>query len=966
MARLAVNRERWCELKELLDELWALAPEDHAAWLDEHCKDPELRAQAEALLVAGEGAEDYLDCLASDLGVARAEECAPVDLSGRIVGHYRLLEPLGRGGMGVVYLAERADGAFEQRVAVKLLAMGLAGPEGHRRFLAERQILAGLEHPAIARLLDGGVTEDGTPYFVLEQVEGERVDLWCDTRQLGIRERIGLVCRLCEAVEYAHRRLIVHRDLKPANVLITDAAVPKLLDFGVAKLLTDGDGHLTRTRGAVPLTPSWAAPEQLDGGTVTTATDTWALGALAYFLLVGVPPHEIEGHTHDDIWRQLRAGPSAASVRLASLPEAAQSRIARARGSSAGELRRRLAGDLDAILMRALSFEPERRYGSAGELAADLERHMQGRPVQARAPSLGYRMGRFARRNRAAVAVTTLAAASLLLGTAVALWQAHEAATERDQAQAQRLRAEQLTGFLQDLFKASDPARAQGRDVTARELLDQGARQLQFAFAETPELRVEMMVLLGSLYYYLGEYESARPLLEQGLAAAKAIGELNMVVNASRAAARLDLDTGHYEQALAALEDAERLLNQNELVPGASHAALMPTLTSTLIGMGRFGEAVERGEAALAAARADAELPPEPLFDYLMGSAEALLRAEQSDRAEGLLREAMALELEADDIPTRKLSLKLRLAIALERNGELDEALVLQRQVLETVEQLYSPLHTWRAEQLRNMALILAGLGRYEEVEQAARLALEIYEAIDPEGRSHHRAYLHNLLGIANRFAEQYEEAEQHFIQARQLAIEHFGRNEPFHALVLSNLGVLLRLSGRHQESEDVLVEALETYRSNLGPDSPMVGRCLGLLAQLRLDQGRPGEAMELADEALDLYSRTGYEGPRYRLAALVMRARALDRLGRLEEAEADFAAALAIGEADHKDAGTSWPLLLSAHAEHLLGLDSSEASAAVERAVQAYRDTYGIDHPATQRVEAFQQRVRADSGLPR
>ena len=966
MTRLAITTERWCELKELLDELWALAPVDHDAWLDEHCKDPEIRAQAEALLVAAEDAADYLERLASDIGVARDEESAPADLSGRIVGHYRLLEPLGRGGMGVIYLAERADGAFEQCVAVKLLAMGLAGPEGHRRFLAERQILAGLEHPAIARLLDGGVTEDGTPYFVMERVEGERIDLWCDARHLRVRERIELLCRVCEAVEYAHRRLIVHRDLKPANVLITGAAEPKLLDFGVAKLLTEGDSHLTRTCGAVPLTPSWAAPEQLEGGTVTTATDTWALGALAYYLLVGVPPHDIEDRTHDDIRRQLHVGPTAASIRLASLPEAAQARIAGARGSSAGELRRRLSGDLDAILIRALSFEPEHRYGSAGELAAEFERYVQGRPVQARAPSFGYRMGRFARRNRVAVAVTALVAASLLLGTAVALWQAREAATELDHAEEQRLRAEQVTGFLRDLFKASDPVRAQGRDITARELLDQGARQLQFAFAGSPELRAEMMVLLGSLYYDLGEYESARPLLEQGLAAAEDIGELDIVVDALHAVARLDLDTAHYEQALAALEDAEKRLSQAGLVPGGSHAALMPALTSTLIGMGRFREAVERGEAALAAARADMELSPKSLFDYLMGCAEALLRAEQSDRAEELLREAMALELEADDIATRKLSLRLRLAVALERNGELEEALALQRQVLDTVEQLYSPLHAWRAEQLRNTAVILAGLGRYEEVERAARQALEIYEAIDPEGQSHHRAYLHNLLGGANRFAERYEKAEQHYMQARQLAIAHFGRNEPFHALVLSNLGVLLRLSGRHQESEQALAEALDAYRSVLGPDSAMVGRCLAYLAELRLDQGRPGEAVELANDALDLYRRTGYEGPNFSIQALVIRARALDRLGRPEDADADFAAALAVGKAAQKDAGTAWPLLLFAHAEHLLGLGSSEAPAAAERAVQAYRDAYGIEHPATRRVEAFRQRVRADSGLPR
>lgn len=211
-----------------------------------------------------------------------------------MVGSYRLIEPLGRGGMGVIYVAERADGAFEQRVAVKLLAMGVTGPAEGRRFVSERQILAGLEHAAIARLLDGGVTEDGTPYFVIELVDGERIDRWCDARRLGTDARLRIMIQVCKAVEHAHRKLVVHRDLKPANVLVTEEGAPKLLDFGVAKVLSEVDPSLTRSGGA-PLTPAWAAPEQLSGEPVTTATDTRALGGLLYRLLAGVAPYALEG-----------------------------------------------------------------------------------------------------------------------------------------------------------------------------------------------------------------------------------------------------------------------------------------------------------------------------------------------------------------------------------------------------------------------------------------------------------------------------------------------------------------------------------------------------------------------------------------------------------------------------------------------------------------------------------------------
>lgn len=956
--------ERWRELQDLLDAAWSLAPEERAAYLDEHCADSQLRAKAEALLAADEEAEGFFDRLASDAGVTHGdEESEAADLSGRRVGRYRLLEPLGRGGMGVVYLAERADGTFEQQVAVKLLAMGLAGPEGHSRFVAERQILAGLEHPAIARLLDGGVTEDGTPYFVMERVEGERIDCWCDARGLGIRERVELICRVCEAVEYAHRRLIVHRDLKPANVLVTDDGDPKLLDFGVAKLLSDADSDVTRSRGAAPLTPAWAAPEQLEGRAITTATDTHALGALAYLLLAGVPPLDIEDRTRGAILRQLQTEPATPSRRLASLPEAKQSKIAQARSTSAGELRRRLTGDLDAILLRALAPEPERRYGSAGELAADLRRHLEGHPVHARPSSLGYRMGSFVSRHRVGVAAATIAAAALLAGLGTTLWQANVAATERDQARAESQRAEQVTEFLRDLFRASDPDQAQGREVTARELLDQGARQVRFAFEGAPELKVEMEVLLGSLYRELGALDAARPLLEEGLAAAEDIGDLKARVEALHALGVLDFDTGHHEKALAALERAEHLLYREGLVPGSSHGALIYPLLRILVEMGRFDEAVDRGEAALAAARAEPDLPPESLFGYLSALANVLQRAERTGRAETLLREALDLEFDTADLPTRRLNLHLQLALVLQRKGELEEALVHGRRVLALTDQIYPRLHYVRAEALRYLAIILNALGRYEEVESAARQALEIYDAIDPTGRSPRRAYVHNLLGLAHLRAARLAEAEPHFVRARDLAVERFGREDPFYALVLFNLGELQRLRGRHREAEELLLEALEIHRTLLGSDNPRVGLSLGYLAELRLDQSRPAEALQFADEALALFRRTGYEAPRYQVRILVTRARALDRLERVVEAEAGFAEALAVGEAAGADVGIAWPGLLAAYAEFLVGHGSPEAPAAVERAVEEHRKTFGDAHPATRRLEALVHATDPGSG---
>lgn len=960
-----MNEAHWRELQELLQATWVLRPEERGAYLDRHCDDPELRREVEALLAADEEAEGFFGRLARDAGIGRDEVAEQADLSGRRVGAYRLLEPLGRGGMGVVYLAERADGAFEQQVAVKLLAMGLAGAEGHRRFVAERQILAGLEHPDIARLLDGGLTEDGTPYFVMELVEGEPIDDWCDACRLRVDERVELLCRVCEAVEYAHRRLIVHRDLKPANVLVTDDGDPKLLDFGVAKLLFEVDPERTRTRGAAPLTPAWAAPEQLEGGPVTTATDTYALGTLGYLLLVGVPPHDLAERTPTAIVRQLQVEPPAPSRRFATLPEEDRSEIAAARGGSASELRRRLEGDLDAILVRALACEPERRYGSAGELAADLRRHLEGHPVDARAPSLRYRLGRFVARHRLAVA-SAAAIVALLAGLVVVSVVA--AVTSRRQAEriaAERDRAQQVTVFLRGLFEANDPDVARGREITARELLDRGARQLRGGLEDAPELRAEMLVLLGGLYAELGDLDAARPLLTEGLRAAEESGELEGQVDALHALGTLDLQAGRYEEALVSLERAGQLLDEAGLVPGGKHGLVMDELLSTLEELGRFDEAIDRGEAALATARAEPDLSSASLFHYLYNLANMLLRGEQIDRAEALLREAVALEADPAEDPTMRIAVNSNLAGILERKGELEEALNRRRRAVALTEEIYEPLHFRRAQVLSNLGSTLSRLGRLDEAEVALRQALEIYEAVYA-GAPHPRvAAAQNNLGMVLLRGESYEEAEPHIARARDLAGELFGHNDPRFAIATANLGRVLIPLARHVEAERLLREALEIRRSLLGAEHRTVGATLSLLAELRLAQGRPEEALQFADDALALYRRVGHEDPHALLEVSARRVRALVLLGRPEEAGAAFAKALVLGDAAGADAGSAWPGLLAAYAEFLVEQGAPEAPAAVARAVAEHRRLFGEAHPATQRMEALQRRVD-ESASPR
>jgi Tol biopolymer transport system component/predicted Ser/Thr protein kinase len=402
---------RWPEVERILDLVLEVAPEQRPALLDRTCTgDPELRAEVEALL-AGAEASVFFESAAVDF----ADPLVEAEVSGRtgeFFGPYRLVRELGHGGMGLVYLAERADGQFQQRVALKLIKRGMDSDEIQRRFLAERQVLASLNHPHIARLLDGGVTADGQPWFAMEYVEGVPLSRYCDERNLGIDQRLELFRKICKAVQHAHQSMVVHRDLKPGNILVTRDGEIKLLDFGIAKVLRAhaDDDSLTHT-GDRLMTPDYAAPEQVCGGPVTIATDVYALGAILYLLLTGQPAHKFAGATRTERDR----------VICEVEPEAPSAAV---RGTARDRWRRQLAGDLDTIVLKALRKEPARRYPSVDALLEDLERHRSGLPVRAQRDTVAYRTRKFLGRRRYPIEVAVLVCLGLaigLVGTFVAI-----------------------------------------------------------------------------------------------------------------------------------------------------------------------------------------------------------------------------------------------------------------------------------------------------------------------------------------------------------------------------------------------------------------------------------------------------------------------------------------------------------------------------------------------------------------
>ncbi len=481
-----MNSERWQQVREILDKAIALPATERTPYLEDACSpDPALRSEVESLLRSHEAAGTvFLKNPAVDLKGAITETSSAGNRVGRRIGVYQITEEIGHGGMGEVYRAVRADGQYDKQVAVKLVRVGLDTPASLERFRQERQILASLDHPNIARLLDGGTTEDGVPYLVMELIDGEPVDTYCEARKLTVTQRLRLFTQICAAVQYAHQRLVIHRDLKPGNVLVTRDGVPKLLDFGIAKLL---DPAVVVETTLVPaMTPEYASPEQIRGDPITTSSDVYSLGVVLYQLLTGRSPYVAETRSPHELARAVcETDPGKPStVVLKPLPvrvdnqtqQVTPEQISGSREGSPARLRRRLVGDLDNILLMALRKEPQRRYASVEQFVADIRRHLDGLPVLAVKGSARYRAGKFVRRNRVAITAGAMVALTVVAGLAATIRQARIARRQAEIASTERARAEKRFSDVRELansliFEIHDSIQALPGATPSRKLL---------------------------------------------------------------------------------------------------------------------------------------------------------------------------------------------------------------------------------------------------------------------------------------------------------------------------------------------------------------------------------------------------------------------------------------------------------------------------------------------------------------
>ena len=696
----ALTPGQWQEISPHLDHALSLSEGERMTWL------AAFRAQRSDLADLLEKLLDEHRALAQEQFLEN-EPPRPTNepsLIGETLGPYKLISRIGEGGMGNVWLAERIDGRFERQVAVKFLHFAVASQGGAERFKREGRILGQLAHPHIAELIDAGVAPKGEPYLVLEYVSGKRIDEYCDERTLGMDARIALFLDVLDAVAHAHANLVVHRDIKPSNVLVSSEGIVKLLDFGIAKLLADDTNSAAATlltlEGGGAMTPLYAAPEQVTGGTITTATDVYALGVLLFVLLTGHHPAGAEPHSPADLVKAItETDPPLASQAVALSIDVAS---AEKRGATPEKLRRWLRGDLDTILAKALKEKPGERYSSVAAFGDDLRRYLRYEPISARPDSVSYRLRKYVRRHRVGVAVAAGLLVLLAGFSVIQAIQLRRITRERD-------RADRIAEFMTGVFKVSDPNERVGATVTARELLDKAAKDIDTGLSKDPELQARMMQIMGRAYSDLGFYSRAQLLFERSIKIGKSVAGPE---NRETLSTKYELSWVLFEQGhLAEAESLQReVFDAQRRILGADDPDTLRTmaqLANTLSEEGRLAEAEKLGR-------------------------------------EVLEKRKRLLGLEASET----LSSRTNLSSYLAYEGKLAEAEKLDRETLEIQLRVFGSENLNTIISMANLAEDERLLGRYEEAESLFRQTLGLQGRVLGPDQPETAETRHNLAGL--------------------------------------------------------------------------------------------------------------------------------------------------------------------------------------------------------------------------
>jgi len=770
--------EEWRELGPYLDQALEMDDSHRETWLSSQASEnPALVARLRPLLQkhAELAKEGFME------GNPAAEALPPHNLAGHVVGPYVLLSQIGQGGMGSVWLAERNDGRFQRKVAVKFINLALIGQASEERFRREGAILGRLEDPHIAELIDAGVSADGFPYLVLEYVDGLPIDQYCDRAKLDIAARIRLFLQVTSALAHAHANLIVHRDLKPSNVLVSKSGEVKLLDFGIAKLIETGDSDKALTALTAPggqvLTPEFAAPEQITGAPVTTATDVYALGVLLYLLLTGQhpagpnlqsPAQLVKAIVDTEPRRLSEIVTSASTDPKTVLDNAVQ------RTTTPDKLQRLLRGDLDTVVAKALKKDPRERYSSVTEFAEDLRRYLLHKPITARPDTFAYRARKFVRRNRAVVTLASLAILAVTGGLIATLLQARTIRRERDTALQERNHALRVTEFVTGIFKLSDPLQARGKNTTVREVLDKASGQIEKNLSQDPVTRAQMMYVMGEVYDNLGAPQKAESLTTEAL---------------------------NIQTKLLGPDDPDTLTSKS-------------LLGVVFVEEGRYAEAEKLQQECLAARTR--VLGPEHIdtLRSMRRLAGVFGWEGRLEEAQDLLRRALAIQRRAlgPEHPETLMSANslVTFIIAEADKTKYAEAETVQRNALEIERRVFGLEHPDTLNAMLSMAEILRLEQRYPDAENISRETLAIKRRVlGPE----HGDTLTQAGELASILANEgrYQESEQLYRETRDVQERVYGRHSDDVAGTIYNLACLAALQEHRGEALQLLNEAMES-----------------------------------------------------------------------------------------------------------------------------------------------------------
>ena len=782
----------------------------------------------------------------------------------QVIGPYRLLQQIGEGGMGEVWLAEQETP--RRQVALKVIRPGMDSKQVIARFEIERQALALMDHPCIAKVFDAGETPKGRPYFVMEYVKGDSISEYCDKNRLSTEDRLKLLIDVCDGVEHAHHKAVIHRDLKPSNILVTiqkDRPVPKIIDFGVAKAthqnLTERTLHTQL--GQLIGTLEYMSPEQAEmtGVDIDTRTDVYSLGVILYQLLAGALPFEskvLRKAGWDESRRIIREqDPMRPSTRVSSAGDTAAI-VARHRRSEPSSLVRELRGDLDWIVMKALEKDRTRRYGSPNEMAADLDRYLKSEPILARPASSAYRAGRFVRRHRVGVAVATLVALLVIAFTSATAFQARRIAIERDRANQQAAVATQVSDFLIELFETSDPEESQGENVTAREILDRGAERIEQELTDQPEVQARLMSSIGWVYHTVGLFDDSERLLRRAIELQRAhLGPEHPETLESMASLNETLyRQGRYRE----LEQLDvELLELRQRVLGEDHPDTLESYEAvgvTYLDQGRYAEA-------------------QPLLQHVL--------------------EARRRTLGDEDPAT--FGAQYNLATMVYSLGRPQEAAEMYREILEIQRRVEGENGRSTLTTQGALGRALAVLGHYEESEALLRKTLEGRQKLlgpEHDGTLMTVGELAGVIGNQGRHAE----AERQYRELVETRLRISGPDHPRTRSALRGHGLELMALGRYDEANERLTVALDRERRLQGDGHPDTLSCERSLARLRIAQGRFDEALEILEHNVAVV-RTATGDPLDLADALMLYGEALQAVGRTGESEVALAEALVLFE---------------------------------------------------------------------